>query len=425
MTVSRRIAQIVSLGIGLSVLSAAQVSNADDNALLKRKSEYRFYAGARHPSELLTADVLSGGRLALRGIDVALENEKATTVGVIIRSLALVAIDLPILSFAVIIPHEAFGHAARYREFDGRPTVHFDLPLPYSLEAEHFVTNRPTRTLYLGERSVTSLAGLQAQEASQRMLTLSVFRSGTMRRGDAMIYGATSLTHVAQTFAGADLKAAASVVRPLYGTSGDADGYLTLARGALILDAVDPMFLASLYYGARYGLLGEQVKEAPHLKLGGARWFVSSRTMPVPWGVEHQLHVLAGWDERDVSVDLGVRTGVGARESLGVEANVMGPAFLFGRVMRLGVELAAWTQPLVSSVASLGKPRVFTFGGILEPINIRDRTTTGGAARLLIELDRRSWFLGTRLGYKSLGLWGERALDEGFDVAMTGGVRIE
>ncbi len=390
-------------------------------ALSSAPSEYRLYAGAQHEGEVLTANVLTIGRLALRGVDAIEERIPAPSppVAVVVRSAGFVAVDLPILSSMIFVPHEVFGHAARLREFDARPHVHLDLPLPYSFEANHYVTSTPTRFLYGGESSVASLAGLAAQEASQRMLVWSTFRPGVLRRGEAMIYASTAFTHAAQTFAGRDLESAANLARPLY--RGDPVVYRGYARGALSLDLVDPMLLYSLYASSWAWLVrGEPKVDAPSVRLGGARWLATSRTLPVPWGVEHQLHVLAAWPW--ASFDLGVRTGLGARESIGVELATFDWRVL--GVMRAGAEVAFWAQPMVSSEATLGRSTIITLSGAFAD-DVRDATTVGGAARVMFEVDRPTWFLGTRLGWKSVGLWGERELADGLEVALTGGVKLD
>lgn len=390
-------------------LLLAQVAPASALA----KSEYRLYAGTQHPGETMTANVLTAGRLALRGVDAAIEPLQGP-IAIAMRGAVFLLVDLPILSYTIVVPHELFGHWTRHREFGGTPEVHFDLPLPYSLNADHFVARGPSRFQYPGEESVEILGGLQAQEASQRMLTATTFRTGVLRRGEAMIYATTTITHVSQTMAGGDLHAAAQ--RSFGAFGGDPTAYRWTARGALLLDAVDPMLLYSLYTSViSYGIRGKRSVEAPSIELAGARWLATSRTLPVPWGVEHQLHLLAAWPW--ASFDLGVRTGVGARESFGAELATFDWRFL--RVMRVGGELAMWIQPFVSSFATLGPSPV-----VPSALAIRDRTTVGGAARLVFEVDRPSWMLGTRLGYKTAGLWGERELASGFEVALTGGFKL-
>jgi hypothetical protein len=387
------------------------------------RSEYRFYAGVRHQGELFTANTLTAGRLALRGVDAlseAVAPKDSTPIGAAaLRSWGFLLVDLPILSYTLAVPHEMFGHAARHREFDSRPTVHLDLPLPYSLGANHYVFHRQTRLLYGGEQSVSVLGGLVAQEASQRMLVWSTFRTGTVQRGEALIYSSTSLTHVVQTLVGRDLELASNLARPLY--RGDPIAYRAAARAALVLDLVDPMLLYSVYASAyRWLVRGERTMAAPSLDRGRARFLATSRTMPVPWGVEHQLHVLAAWPW--AAFDLGIRTGTGARESIGVELTTFDWRLL--QVMRAGGELAVWAQPLVASIATLGKPTISTVFGSGSDI-VREGTTIGGAARVLLEVDQPVWFAGTRLGWKSAGLWGERELAEGFDVALTGGIKLD
>ena len=394
------------------------------------RSEYRLYAGVRHQGELMTANTLTVGRLALHGVDELSESipfgpdDRAVPrpIASVERVGIFVFVDLPIISYTLVVPHELFGHAARHREYDGRPEAHFDLPLPYSLRADHYVTQRQTRREYGGEASVTTLGGLQAQEAYLRMLTATTFRTNVLRRGEALLYTSTSLTHVAQTVFGGDLRTASNLVAPLY--RGDPVAYRSLTRTALVFDLIDPMLLYSLYASARYLVRGDRTTE-PSLRRGDARFLATSRTLPVPWGVEHQLHILAAWSW--ASFDLGVRTGFGARESFGAELTTFDWRFL--RVMRAGAELAMWFQPLVSSVATLGQPTPFltvTPAVVGAPrTDVRDRTTTGAAARILFELDQPRWFLGTRLGYKSVGLWGERELAAAFEVALTGGVKLE
>ena len=415
-----------ALAMTASVSTAAESDSAaaesDAPASDAPRSEYRFLAGVRHPNELFTANILTGGRLALRGVDAATEpvegymTSSAAAIG--LRAVVFTFVDAPILSYMLVLPHE-LGHAGRLREMGAEPEIHLDLPLPYSLEAKHYATHRQTRAVYAGELSVSALGGLQAQEASQRMLTWTTFRSGVLRRGEALAYASTSVTHAFQTVGGRDFENASNLVLPLY--RGDPRAYRTAARGALLLDLVDPMLLYSLYASAyRYLVRGERATRAPGIHAAGARFLATSRTLPVPWGVEHQLHVLAAWPW--ASFDLGVRTGVGARGSFGVELATFDWRVL--DVMRAGFDLALWTQPLVPSAATLGAPSIPIRLDVRRD-DVRDRTTFGGAARLLFEVDQPLWFLGTRLGWKSVGLWGERELTGGFEVALTGGLKLD
>lgn len=416
--------RLLALCLALTSATPTVASAAERREHAPAPSEYRLWIGARHEGELLTADVLTAGRLALRGVDAAESaivpsRARAEPAAIALRFAGLALVDLPIASYTIVVPHEAFGHAARFRELGGRPRVTLDLPLPFSLRADHHVEDRPTRLLYGGEQSVALLGGLAAEEASQRMLVWSTFRARTLRRGEALLYSATALTHAAQTLAGRDLELASTLVRPLYG--GEPARYRTFTRAALVLDLIDPMLLYSWYVASvRWLARGEQASSAPSLTVAGARVLATSRTMPVPWGVEHELHLLAALPF--ASFDLGLRTGAGARGSFGAELATIGWRVL--RVMRLGGELAFWAQPLVASKATLGPSSVDALFAA-DTDAVRGRTTAGGAVRVLFEVEQPSWFLGTRLGWKSAGLWGERELTAGFDVALTGGIVLE
>lgn len=413
MTSPRRRASAIACAVAWAL--AAGSARAAEPPARPGPSEYRLYAGVRHRTELFTADVLTTGRLLLRGVD-AVESRLDAPWALPSRAAGLVLVDLPIVSYTLVVPHEALGHAERYRQFDADAAVHLDAPLPFSLRADHFVTlETARRRLYPGEESLVHLGGLGAQEASQRMLAATVSRSGALRRGEALLYESFALTHAAQTLYGADLVNASSLVAAEY--RGDPRAYRTTARAALVLDLVDPMLFASLVKSMRWLVTGEDVARAPGLRVGPARLFATSRTTPVPWGTEHSLHVLASlpW----AWFDLGVRTGFGSRSSFGVELATRGLRVL--QVMRLGAEGALFAQPVISSEAELGPPPV-----IVTAAAPRRRTSlVGAAARLLLEVDRGTWSFGTRLGYKTAGLWGERDLAAGFDVALTGSMRFE
>jgi len=388
-----------------------------------RAEPLRLTLGAGNEAEAWTSNVVATTRLALHGFDTVmgpLERQRPTGAAETLGRIAtFITFELPILSYALVIPHELFGHGARYREFGGDVTVSLDAPFPYSFEARHSVTARLGRSLFTGEQILAELGGLHAQERAIHGVAFGAVRTGYFRRSDALVYSLFALTHGAQVLFGGDLRQASSLAAREYG--GDAEGYRTAQRAALVADTIDP-YLWIAMFGAlvRYGARGERAFRAPSLGVLGFDASLRTHSFAYPWGPGYVVHVLAKRPE--VSLDVSVDVGVGPQRS-SFATNVHAADVHLGGPLFLGLEAALWVEPPVSSAASSAdEGRRAQAGAVGFPRGDgKGPSFVGGAGRLTFEARVGHLLVGTRLGWKSLGIWGERPIAAGGDVALTVG----
>ena len=93
---------VLPIGIALSIATAWNAKAAEPAAAPQR-SEYRIYAGVRHPSAALHGKHAQTGRLVLRGVDEVTESAEKTYAlgagGVALRAIVFAAVEPPILSY--------------------------------------------------------------------------------------------------------------------------------------------------------------------------------------------------------------------------------------------------------------------------------------------------------------------------------------
>jgi hypothetical protein len=390
-------------------------------------SEYRFLIDPKLRSQPTAISITSVARLLFRGEDellLRIEPEgHAHPLAILERLAAFALIDLPIASYELVIPHEVLGHGGRYREFGGDAKVHLGPPLPFEIPPTHRAYPSLHRMLYLDERTLASLGGLQTQATQQRDLAFTTFRSGVLRRGDSLLYAGHALTKIAQTFGANDLDAAASNTAARDRVN--AKDYRRMLWLGALGEAADPLFWYSLYAaGYRYLIRGDRALAHPAFRVFGVRAFVTSRVLPVPWGVEPHLDVLLGTSRLDI--DIALRPGFGpGGGSFAAQIDAMGIAPM--PVLRINGGLAAWVQPGISAEAEVGPPS--KDGPLIEwgpplPGRPPPSVVIGGAAYIDIEAHRDQWFFWTRLGIKSVGLLVDQPVAAGANMALIGGLRL-
>jgi hypothetical protein len=393
-------------------------------------ADYRFSFDPRMRAEANAVTITSVARLLLRGEDELLAllppARRTSPLAVAERLTAFVLVDLPIASYELVLPHEIFGHGTRYREFGTRPSYHIGLPLPFDLTPDHHVDpGAASRPLYTDESMLVDLGGLETQATQQRALAFTTFRGGVLGRGEAVLYVGNALTKIAQTIGARDLDAVAFEMASRYGV--DATRYRRALRFGALGEAVDPLLWVAIYAaGYRYLWRGDREVPFPVLRLGGVPTWLTTRVLLVPWGVEPHVDALARLGP--VDVDVALRPGLGpGGASFGFQVDAAGLRVL--RVLRLGAGVAGWLQPGMQSAAEIGVPRpsviLFDFGsGAGVPPRPVPRRVLGGAAHLDLEVRQGAWFLGTRLGVKSVGLLVDAPIASDVEVLWSGGVRL-
>ena len=383
----------------------------------------RFTLDAKNESETWTSNVVATTRLALHGMDTVmgpLEKSDprglAETIG---RISTFTLFELPILSYALVIPHEVFGHGSRYREFGGDASVSLDAPFPYSFEADHSVSARPGRSLYDGERILAHVGGLHAQERASHGVALGTVRAGYFRRSDSLVYSIFALTHGAQVLFGSDLRAASRIAGAQYG--GDEDDYRTAHAASLVADVIDPYLWIALFGSlVSYGARGDRAFVPPRVRVAGFDTHLRTHSFVYPWGPGYVAHLMARRPE--AALDLSIDVGAGpTRSSLATTVHVADVRL--GGPLYLGVEGALWSQPPVSSVAYFGPLPTGGFiglpGGFGQPRGDgKGPSFVGGAARITFEARVGHFLVGVRAGAKSEGVWGERPIAAGADAAL-------
>lgn len=392
------------------------------------RSEYRLYADPDLGSTAGIVNVATGARLWLgavgEGLSLVPHGAEPSPFGALERLGTFALLELPAVNYEIVLSHEVFGHGARIHELGGTPKYNLDLPLPYSLDAE-FQADKSgfSRSLSADEHDLIGLGGLQAQEALQRHLAFTAFRAGVLRRGEAVLYTSNALTHMAQVFVGNDIRQHITYLERRFDAVSDDERLRVDA--ALAFDAIDPLLLYSVYVaGYRYLLRGDRVAPYPFVPLGDWRLSATSRTMVVPWGVEHQLDVLLGapW----ANMDLTLRTGGGpGGGSVGLEAALQDLKLL--PVLHLGAMVSLWSQPGLQIEGEGDRIDVaYPFPTSIAPpprYEVPDQLYGMGGS-LLLEFHQPSYFIGTQLNAKSAGLVVERPIAAGADVLLTGGVKL-
>lgn len=388
-------------------------------------SEYRFELsapwhrvenGAQSASTIARLGIASFGELALHW------ERRCARVALlcgIARVLEASLVDLPLAASAITVSHEAFGHAARAREFGVTPDVSLVAPVPYvfldpaidprTANSVRLPERRPR--LSRDERELFILGGYQAQEWLARAVSFGAFRTGTLTHGDAFVYQFEALHRAATVLVrGGDYNAHLAHLSVRYGARISDEHGASLAS-ALITTSLDPLFWFSFYAAyVRFIVRGERAVAYPALTVGrGVRVSFTSRLLFVPWGREQQIDLYVA--TRYAAFDAALRVGTGPGSgSIGLSLSAMQVRPM--RWLRLGAQLDLWAQPALS---------VLEAGGTTpSPSASEARFGVGGS--VLAELLAGSGFVGIRIGGKSAGLVAEQPYAATFLFGLTAGV---
>lgn len=394
-------------GAALVLLALVGSARADTG----RREEYRLELDPLLQPEAGVIAVTTVSRLATRGLDelgAVWEPRCAPAACVAGRLLEWFLLDVPLGTFANILPHEVFGHGGRARELGLADHYQLSPPPPYFLftgGADYLTTwSERTPALLPDERALLMLGGYEVEELQLRHLAFGAFRSGVLRQGDALIY-LTGPLHLASTIAtkGTDYSAWLDHLSSRYRARSDVQHTATLVS-VLASAALDPTLLwsvSTVFY--RFLVRGERQTAAPALELSGSRLAFTTRLLLVPWGREHELDLF--WSGRAANVDAALRVGEGpGGASFGLSVTALD---VWVRPdVRLGAQLDLFAQPRLET---LSQGPVTAAGALL-----------GAGGWVQAEYAPGPWFAGLRLGGKSAGL----VLERPYAAAVEGHVSV-
>jgi hypothetical protein len=398
----------------LAAVMATTHARADSHSFALR-ADPAFSAGA------WTDNVLDAFRLGLLVKDrevEALERDAQRTHPIALgaaRAAELVLIDIPIASYATVLPHEVFGHGARMRELGSGSTYHFRWPPPYGFTPS---STRPDDRSVLGQPDANLLylqSGIRVETYEARQLMRSAFADGATTRFDTgMLVGIPihEIVEATLPFGANDVRAWATLQ-----AQRSAVPMRTIQRrylySSIFATLVDPVFVYSCYDSFwRFIALGHRGGALPSVELGGVDVLARPHVDPVPWGLEYELVVLGRSD--GAMFEIGPRIGIDPAASwasaglaLAVRGLRLTPSW------HVGGALDVWIQPHLT----LTGPVIF---GAPTPNDLR------GGARLSLDVawHRPDWFVGGRVVAKTDGLSDLYVYDAGLEAFALVGVKL-
>jgi hypothetical protein len=269
------------------------------------------------------------------------------------RWLKLVYFDLPQERWFVVVNHELFGHGGRLRErFSGPIQYRIEAPFPYGHGggSTSFALNREPTTYELMSASV---AGMEADAVSARLVAHSAFVEQRMRPRDAMRYLGFELDTFGYVLGtgdepeepGHDVSDFLALYNGLAMQQGTARlEARTLRREALIALA-NPVVVHALYAIGRHVWDGAEGIRVRAISIAGVRYLPIFRYQLTPYGTEWSVtNELAG-RIRPTQIEVRVGRSAGARPwGLGVRQYELVRWGNWG--LDLGVEV--WAQPPVA-----------------------------------------------------------------------------
>lgn len=363
-------------------------------------------------AETGTTDILNGFRLAFWAKDHwlgQLERGPRASHPMLLglaRTAELVLVDVPLAADATVLPHEIFGHGARYRELGGSPTYHFELPPPYSFTPSFTHNTKPLEADTPDAESVILQAGIIAEGYEAHAALLSSFQADTLNHIDSGLLVGEPIHEIFEAtlpWSNNDVRQWTNLEATRYRASPQAiqQQYLVAVS---IANLANPTFLYSFYdLFWRFLVLGERTGSMPSLRVGQVALWANTRITPRPWGLEYELDLLGRWKGNVLEIAPHWGQGVGGR-SAGIDVNVMGIRVLPSLVLAGGV--SAWVQPELTLISN-----GVALGGLAQPgqgtLGHRGQLAEPGARfHAEVRWEQPGFFLGFRVGAKTSGLNG-------------------
>ena len=368
-----------------------------------------------------TDDVLDAFHHALRAKDRKLgelEQDEAADHPVALafaRAAELVLVDIPLASYATVIPHEVFGHGARARELGSGATYTFRWPPPYGFtpSATHATDPRaiaPDDAHLLFVQGRITVDGYEA-----RQLARSAFAADTLDRFAAGLLVGIPLHEIAEAaepFRTNDVSDWVAVQARRSGVSPRTIQHRYL-DSTIAAAALDPTFLYGVYASFwRFVGQGERTSALPGLAIGPLTTWCKPHVTPVPWGLEYELTLLGRWS--GVVFEVTPRLGISPE----VRASSAGIALAVSRIRIarhwiVGADVDLWAQPhlaLAAGPALLGDPPA--------PAEL------GARRRVDVRWEQPAWFVGGLVSAKTEGLDELEPIARGLEGWAFVGVRV-
>jgi hypothetical protein len=367
-----------------------------------------------------TDDVLDAFHLALWAKDKGLgdlERDGETTHPIALafaRGAELVLVDIPLASYATVIPHEVFGHGARARELGSGASYTFHWPPPYGFTPSATHATDPSVFASDDAHLLFSQGGIAVEGYEARQLVRSAFAADTQDRFAAGLLVGIPLHEIAEAtepFRTNDVSDWVAVQARRSGVS-----QRTLQRrylySTIAATALDPTFLYSAY-ASFWRFVGNGVRSGalPGLAIGSLTTWAKPHVTPVPWGLEYELTLLGRWSGYvfEATPRLGISPDVAASSgglALAASRIPIGPHWFAAG----GVDL--WAQPTLTLTSG--------------PILFGDSAPTKLGARVHLDLrwEPAAWFVGGLVSAKTEGLDELEPISRGVEGWAFVGVRL-
>jgi hypothetical protein len=214
------------------------------------------------------------------------------------RAAELVFLDIPVASYAGVIPHEVFGHGSRARELGSGASYTFRWPPPYGFTPSATHIANPSAVVLADAHLVFAQGGIAVEGYEARQLLRSAFGVDEEDRFAAGLLVGIPLHEIveaAEPFPTNDVSDWVAVQSRRTGVRQS-----TIQRrylySTIIATALDPTFLYSSYASFwRFVGRGERTGALPGLQLGPVTAWARPHVTPVPWGLEYELAMLGRW----------------------------------------------------------------------------------------------------------------------------------
>ncbi len=333
------------------------------------------------------------------------------------RAAELVLLDIPIASYATVLPHELFGHGARLRELGGGGSYTFRWPPPYGFEpstttpSDRSVIARPDASLLFYQAGIA----IEAYEARQ-LARSAVTANASSHFDTGMLFGIPihEIFEATLPFGDNDVRHWAELQALLGGVPMRAVQRRYL-YSTIVATLLDPTFVYSGYDALwRFVVEGHRSGALPTLSLGSTRLTARPHVSPVPWGLEYELLVLGR--SPAFGFEVHPRLGIDPRDrvaSAGV--GVAASRIPIGSRWRAAVALDVWAQPPLR----LSGDVVAAVPGTRRDVEL------GARAHLDVAWLRDGWHVGGRLMGKTDGLSEVDAYRRGIEAVVYAGLDLE